>query len=237
MNTDLARAIAITVTYIDHRDAVLDKLHTYALTGVRAQSLEQDRNTGHSTTPPDDEEPAGPRVSDPTATAARPDPLRQLLDDIARHERRLVDQLNTLIGHPIVATPDQLGLPLRHYRGSHHPTNTTITAAARTLQTALAHTIDAHTTDQTGRSADGDPGCESCARLKTNGTPWWNTPSYNSGDPTDLGGALPAKRSICRTCYRFAIEQEPTRLPTVDELRHRHDDPRGQWPKRYAKTG
>jgi len=233
MKTDIARALAVCSGYLANRPRVLGLLAVYVRDGVRAQDCEGSRSTGHAII--QDPDGARPTVSDPTGeTASHPDDIRVLLDDIARAESRLVAAANRLIGHSLITSPTRAGQVLDHYRPTDDHTSRQIRDAAAVFGRAMAHTVDANTVPPAGQSADGAPGCGSCARLKTEGHPWWNDPGYNSGRPTDLAGLLDTKVKLCRTCYRFTIAQDPVRLPTRKELAHRRSDPRGRWPVRHA---
>jgi len=230
--SDFDRALAVCLAYLSHRAEVRSRLLTYVNDGVRAQNTEGSRSTGHAIT--QDPDGARPTVSDPTGEQAwRRDGFRSLLDDVDQAEAKLLLAANRIIGHAMLHDPIKAGEVLARYRPCDKVTVSHVRAASKPLQAALAHTIDQSTKDVAGKSADGDPGCESCARLKVDGVPWWNVPSYSKGNPTDLGGQLKTKVRLCVPCYRFAINQEPTRLPSVAELKHRHSDPRGHWPKRH----
>lgn len=64
-----------------------------------------------------------------------------------------------------------------------------------------------------GVARDGDPGCQSCARLEVDDgsggkRPWWTEPLYNQGRPTDLGGQLPTRLLLCKECYAWALNHD-----------------------------
>lgn len=228
--TDLDRALDICRVFLANREKVRGLLLTYLNDGIRAQSCEQSRSTGHAIV--QDPDGARPSVSDPTGEASyRPDGFRQLLEDTEASERRLMDSANRLIGHPMLTQPSQLPQILDAYRQSDDLLNRLIRSAAEVFRRALATTIDGNTRDVAGKSADGRPGCESCSRLKVDGVSWWADCGYLDGKPTDIKGRLKKKLRLCVPCAKFVGVND--RLPSVTELKHRHDDPRGHWPKRH----
>lgn len=223
----IERPLAICVEYYARRPGVRSRLEEQVNSGLKAQRLDQTRDV--ISVPRDDEEPdAGPRITDTTGEAAiRTDRARRMLAELDHAENALLTDANRLIGHPI-ATHANLTLVLGHHG---HLIAGTVKQSARVFDRALGETLGRRKPDA-GKAHDGLPGCSSCNRLKVNGQPLWSDPTYKHGNPTDLGGILPRKMAICWTCYRFIVETD--RLPTVDELKHRHDHPRGHWPKRYA---
>lgn len=223
--------LKICVEYLARRPGVRSRLEEQVNSGLKAQNLEQTRDV--LSVPRDDEEPdAGPRITDHTGEAAiRTDRARRMLAELDHAENVLLTEANRLIGHPI-ATNANLALVLGHHG---YLIERTVKQAARTFDRALGETLGRRKPDA-GKAHDGLPGCQSCARLVINRQPWWSDPNYSAGKPTDLGGMLTEKLRLCRACQRFAVNQEPTRLPTVAELQHRKSDPRGQWPRRYAQV-
>ena len=227
----IERPLAICVEYYARRPGVRSRLEEQVNAGLKAQRLDQTRDV--ISVPRDDEEPdAGPRITDTTGEAAiRTDRARRMLAELDHAENALLTDANRLIGHPI-ASHANLTLVLGHHG---HLIAGTVKQSARVFDRALGETLGRRKPDP-GKAHDGLPGCQSCARLVVNRQPWWSDPNYAAGNPTDLGGMLTEKVRLCRACQRFAVNQEPTRLPTVAELQHRKSDPRGQWPRRYAQV-
>ena len=226
---DTDKAVAVCVDYLAWRPGIRTRLLAQVDDGMKAQDLEGTRTTAISYER-DEAGEKGPRVTDTTGdTAIRPDRARLLLAELDRAERALVLEANILAGHPIVAMADLLPFlgPLARVCPGR------VRSSARTFNVAIGETYGRHRPDP-GKSLDGRPGCQSCARYAVKGTPLFSEPDYNGGRPTDLGGLLASKHALCRACYRFAMNQEPTRLPTVKELAYRADDPRGRWPARHA---
>jgi hypothetical protein len=235
--SDYQRAKKTVLEYLAQRTVVRDQLLRYAGLGIRAQCVEQSRTIGFSYEKVD-EDVSTPRVSDPTGEQSwRPDGMLALLGELDRAETKLAGAMDRLIGHPLVARPDQLAQVLRAYRDGDDATNRLVRDGARVMQRAMSHTIDVNTDPIPGLSVDGAPGCDSCARVKENGRPWWNEPTDQIAQPTTLGDALSKPTRLCRACYRWAISFDPNRLPTLNEVQHRHDDPAGKWPRRYVTPG
>ena len=226
---DTDKAVAVCVDYLAFRPGIRTRLLAQVDDGMKAQDLEGTRTVAISYET-DEAGEKGPRVTDSTGdTAIRPDRARLLLSELDRAERALILEANILAGHPIVAMCDLLAFldPLARTAPGR------VRSSARVFDRAIAETYGRHRPDP-GKSLDGRPGCQSCARYAVKGTPLFSEPDYNGGRPTDLGGLLATKHALCRACYRFAMNQEPTRLPTVKELAYRADDPRGRWPTRHA---
>lgn len=230
---DTDKAVAVCVDYLAWRPGIRTRLLAQVDDGMKAQNLEGTRTTGIHIPEEGEEvaEPdAGPRVTDTTGeTAIRWDKARLLLTELDRAERALILEANILAGHPIAAMCDLLGFlgPLARTSPGR------VRSSARVFNIAIGETYGRHRPEP-GKALDGRPGCQSCSRYAVKGTPLFSEPDYNGGRPTDLGGLLASKHALCRACYRFAMNQEPTRLPTVKELAYRNDDPRGRWPTRHA---
>ena len=226
---DTEKAVEAVKTYLRIRPAIRSRLYAQADDGLKAQDLEGTRTTAISYER-DEAGEKGPRVTDTTGdTAIRPDRARLLLAGLDRAERALILEANILAGHPIAAMCDLLGFlgPLARTSPGR------VRSSARVFNIAIGETYGRHRPEP-GKALDGRPGCQSCSRYAVKGTPLFSEPDYNGGRPTDLGGLLASKHALCRACYRFAMNQEPTRLPTVKELAYRNDDPRGRWPTRHA---
>lgn len=252
--SDMDKAIATCITYFAYRPGIRRRLAALVGEGMRAQSLEQDRATGSATSVfcwfHGDEvghchkmgrcavhrlacqcKPRLPCQGEPVHSATDVagesgvgfDHFRRLLADVDRAEQLLAHA----VGDRIPATYPEIVEAL-----SVDPPSVT-RKAANAFSKAIAATR-APGEPPVGLAADGAPGCQSCARLKVDGVPLWSNPDYAKGEPTDLGGALKRKIRCCRACMRFAVNQDPTRLPSVAELQHRHDDPRGHWPTRHG---
>ena len=227
----IERPLAICVEYYARRPGVRSRLEGQVNSGLQAQRHDQTRDV--ISVPRDDEEPdAGPRITDTTGEAAiRTDRARRMLAELDHAENALLTDANRLIGHPI-ASHANLTLVLGHHG---HLIAGTVKQSARVFDRALGETLGRRKPDP-GKAHDGLPGCQSCARLVVNRQPWWSDPNYAAGDPTDLGGMLAEKVRLCRACQRFAVNQEPTRIPNVAKLAQRKTNPRGQWPRRYAEA-
>lgn len=226
---DTEKAVEAVKTYLLMRPGIRSRLYAQVDDGLKAQDLEGTRTTAISYER-DEAGEKGPRVTDTTGdTAIRPDRARLLLAELDRAERALILEANILAGHPIAAMCDLLGFlgPLARTSPGR------VRSSARVFNIAIGETYGRHRPEP-GKALDGRPGCQSCSRYAVKGTPLFSEPDYNGGRPTDLGGLLPSKHALCRACYRFAMNQEPTRLPTVKELAYRNDDPRGRWPTRHA---
>lgn len=196
--------------------------------GLRAQTLEATRQSGHSVV--EDEDTSVPTVSDRTGEAAiRSDRARRLLAELDQAEGDLIAATAAISSEPVV----NYAVLLRSVHQLSRLLGPALHRSAATFDRALGEVLG-KARPQADRSMDGDPGCQCCGRLKIKGVPWWNQPNYYQGNPTDLGGILKAKLRLCRGCMRFIVEFD--RLPTLAELRHKHDDPRGRWPRRYAKA-
>jgi len=224
---DTDKAVAVCVDYLAFRPGIRTRLLAQVDDGMKAQDLEGTRTVAISYET-DEAGEKGPRVTDSTGdTAIRPDRARLLLSELDRAERALILEANILAGHPIVAMCDLLGFltPLARTAPGR------VRSSARVFDRAIAETYGRHKPDA-GKSADGEAGCSSCARLKVNGTPWWSPVSYNRGRPTDLGGMLPSKVLLCKSCRDF-ICRDPdattVTMPSEIELRQKHDS--GKWPK------
>lgn len=227
--SDLDRATSIVCEYLAKRPGIRSRLTEQVDSGMKAQDLEGTRSTGITV----DTEEKGPRVTDTTGEAAiRTDRARRLLAELDAAEGDLLLDANRLIGHPMTSFAHLTEVVVKHG----FLMASVVKQSARVFDRALGE-VFGRKRPAPGQAHDGLDGCQSCARLKVNGVPWWNEPNYAKGNPTDLGGGLERKLRICRACQRFAVEQEPTRLPTVAELKHRHEDPAGRWPKRYATPG
>jgi hypothetical protein len=245
--SDYDKALHVCLEYFAHRPGVRARLTDQTNSGLRAQSLEQDRSSGLVREVRCDQherpiwkchekhlpcEAGQPLHTDRTGEAGTStDPARRLLMDLDRAENALLTDANRLIGHPIASYATLTQVLVRHG----HLISCTVRKSARVFDSALGETLGRRKPDP-GKAHDGLPGCQSCARLVVNRQPWWSDPNYAAGNPTDLGGMLTEKVRLCRACQRFAVNQEPTRLPTVAELAHRKSDPRGQWPRRYAQV-
>lgn len=224
---DIDKALAVVAEYLSRRPLVRRRLAEQVNAGLRAQALEVTRQSGHSIV--EDEDTSVPAVSDRTGEAAiRTDRARRMLADLDRAEQELVAATAALAG---VASDNAALLVSVHVWA--RPLGPTLHRSAAVMDRILGEVLGRRR-PQVDRSMDGDPGCQSCGRLRVKGVPWWNEPNYYDGNPTDVGGILKAKLKLCRGCMRFVVEFD--RLPTVQELRHKHDDPRGRWPKRYAKA-
>lgn len=226
---DTEKAVEAVKTYLLMRPGIRSRLYAQVDDGLKAQDLEGTRTTAISYER-DEAGEKGPRVTDTTGdTAIRPDRARLLLAELDRAERALILEANILAGHPIAAMCDLLGFlgPLARTSPGR------VRSSARVFNIAIGETYGRHRPEP-GKALDGRPGCQSCSRYAVKGTPLFSEPDYNGGRPTDLGGLLASKHALCRACYRFAMNQEPTRLPTVKELAYRNDDPRGRWPTRHA---
>ena len=229
---DTEKAVEAVKTYLLMRPGIRSRLYAQVDDGLKAQDLEGTRTTAISYER-DEAGEKGPRVTDTTGdTAIRPDRARLLLAELDRAERALVLEANILAGHPIVAMADLLAFlgPLARVCPGR------VRSSARTFNIAIGETYPTNKPDP-GTSLDGLPGCQVCARLVVNRVPWFNDPNYRDGKPTDLGGLIPKKLRLCRACKTFIVQQEPSRLPTVQELQYRHDHDRGHWPKRYVPAG
>lgn len=234
MSANLERATAIVCEYLAKRPGVRSRLNQQTNNGLKAQSLEQTRDVISVSGDEDeeDEEAGGPRITDRTGeTAIRSDRARRMLSELDAAETSLISAANVLIGHPMTSFSELTTMVVRH--GYLFPSQ--IRAAAQVFDRVLGEVLGRKRPDP-GKAADGRPGCSSCARLVLNRVPWFSEPTYNKGNPTTLNGELSKAVKLCDPCFRFAIAQEPTRLPTVAELRHRHDHPRGHWPRQYAPT-
>lgn len=228
--SDTEKATAITLQFLAYRPGVRSRLTDAIDLGVRAQALEGDRTSGH-TTVTDENGYTIPAVSDPTGeTAVSEDRARTLLRDLDRAEDRLLRAMYRLCGHPIadMASAAQV---LCAYTGKDQPTNRALKGCAQVFDRVIAETYS-RWKPKAGESADGEPGCQSCGRLKVDGVPYWSPPSYNRGNPTDLGGMLPSKALLCKPC-RDWICRDPDatvyRYPTADQLRVKRKT--GRWPK------
>lgn len=228
---DTDKAVAVCVDYLAWRPGIRTRLLAQVDDGMKAQNLEGTRTTGIHIPEEGEEvaEPdAGPRVTDTTGeTAIRWDKARLLLTELDRAERALILEANILAGHPIVAMCDLLAFldPLARTAPGR------VRSSARVFDRAIAETYGRHRPDP-GKSADGEAGCQSCSRLKVNGVPWWSPVSYNRGKPTDLGGMLPTKVLLCKSCRDFICrdpDASSLSMPTEIELRQKHDS--GKWPK------
>lgn len=204
--------------HLRRRGLLLDAAEGEDQANPGAQSFEQDRTSGHSTVKFCWEHELDPSechrrdrfIGDTTMTAeeraALPpakrtpcvgDPIPMATDTVgelvvaygARRARQMVDVVFSIEAQVISATLqldriyDRL-LPVAHVELS--------------LPKATA--------------ADGDPGCESCARLNlgTDSRPrgWWNEANYNRGNPTNFGGALPDRMRLCRACAEWALDHD-----------------------------
>lgn len=231
MSGDTTKAVAVCCDYLAFRPGIRTRLLAQVDDGMKAQDLEGTRTTAISYDRDEDGE-KGPRITDTTGeTAIRPDRARLLLGELDRAERSLIIEANIVAGHPIVTMAGLLCFlePIARTAPGR------VRQSARVFDRAIAETYGRHRPDP-GKSVDGRPGCQSCARYAIKGVPLFSEPDYNSGNPTNLGGLLATKHALCRACYRFAMNQEPTRLPTVKELAYRNDDPRGRWPTRHAEA-
>ena len=224
---DTEKAVEAVKTYLLMRPGIRSRLYAQVDDGLKAQDLEGTRTTAISYER-DEAGEKGPRVTDTTGdTAIRPDRARLLLAELDRAERALILEANILAGHPIVAMCDLLAFldPLARTAPGR------VRSSARVFDRAIAETYGRHRPDP-GKSADGEAGCQSCARLKVNGVPWWSPVSYNRGKPTDLGGMLPTKVLLCKSCRDFICrdpDASSLSMPTEIELRQKHDS--GKWPK------
>lgn len=225
--TDTDKAVNICRTYLAWRPGIRTRLLAQVDDGMKAQNLEGDRNTAVSYSADEDGE-KGPRITDTTGeTAIRPDRARLLLAELDRSERSLTAEACVLASHPIVQPGDLL--PWLPTLARTAPGR--VRQAATVFNRAIGEVYGRHQPDP-GKSADGEAGCQSCARLKVNGTPWWSPVSYNRGRPTDLGGMLASKVLLCKSCRDFICrDPDATTLtmPSEIELRQKHDT--GKWPK------
>ncbi len=91
------------------------------------------------------------------------------------------------------------------------------------------------------RSADGEPGCESCWTIGLWSPPYrvpWREPK--PANTTGTGGAFqwhdpgeadePDTTTLCRPCYERAVATGHP--PTKADVEHKRDHPRGRWPAR-----
>ena len=104
-------------------------------------------------------------------------------------------------------------------RSIHDDTDTLMTIASK-------RTAHQATPRDRRTSADGEQGCEACAKVSL-----WS-PVYGTSwqPPRDHAGAtVPDPVELCRACYRRAMTTG--QVPTTDELEHKRDHPRGHWPK------
>ncbi len=227
--SDLDRAVSICAEYLGYRPKIRRRLGEQVNAGLKAQNLEQSCNV-ISNPDREDQEAGGPRVTDITGESAiRSDRARRLLSELDSAEGDLILAANRLVGHPMVSHANLVMVLHRHG----YLIAPQVKSSARVFDRALGEVLG-RKAPKAGRAHDGKPGCGSCARLVLDRQPWWQDPTYRDGTPTDLGGILPRKMSLDFGCYRFIIENE--RLPTVAELRHRRDDPRGHWPKKHVTT-
>lgn len=167
-----------------------------------AQSFEQDRTSGHSTVLFCWEHELDPR------DCPAPDPRKPGLPP-CRIEP--VPMATDTVGELVVA------LGPRKARGVLEIVNaaeTQVIKAARQLDMIYERVTSPLGNPHLPKpaAADGDPGCESCARLNL-GTenrprPWWNIPDYNRGKPTNFGGALPHKMLLCQACAKWALDHD-----------------------------
>ncbi len=241
---DLTQAASILDRYLTNRARLHGALDELAEDGIRAADYTPSMARVFD---PDKPPPDPPPRPDPTGeTAIHDDRARRLRSELDQAETRLLMAIRTLQRAPHPAPRlDQIPAvvkalaQVRRNDPTFRRARTQIDGAAQTFWRISVEVLDARTpkpSDLAHLAQDGEAGCECCARLVLNGVPWWNEPTYRQGQPTDLGGLLAERILLCWTCYRFAVEQEPTRLPTVKELAHRHADPRGRWPKRHAKA-
>lgn len=225
--SDLSKATTIVVEYLARRPGVRNRLTDQVDAGMKAQNLESDRGSGHSTVVDEETAESVPTVSDTTGEAAiRIDRARRLLSELDAAESSLLTAANTLIGHPMLDFAELTVVVVRH--GQLIPGE--VKGSARVFDRALGEVLGRRKPDP-GKSHDGRPYCQSCARCKEG--EWFSEPNYYGGKPTDLAGQLPRKLRLCRTCVRFceglAKAGLAVRLPSRDELRHFRKH--GKWPK------
>lgn len=226
--SDLDKATRICCEYLARRPGIRGRLTDQVDAGLRSQDIEGTRSVGVTI----DDEEKGPRVTDTTGEAAiRVDRARRLLSELDHAESDLLTAANTLIGHPMLDFSELTTVIVRHGQ----LIASDIKKSAKTFDRALGEVLGRKKPDP-GKAHDGRPGCGCCARLVVNRIPWFSEPTYNKGNPTDLGGQLPKPYRLCDPCYRHAIKQEPTRLATVAELKHRYHDPRNNWPPERTKA-
>lgn len=234
MSIDLVKSAEEVLTFFAYRPGIRRRLVDSLELGIRGQHLESDRTTGHTTVLDENGVPM-PAVVDTTGEAAiSRDDARVLLAEVDRAERDIVLVSMRITGQPNLTST----IPAVIYRYAEGPDSLgvggTIKRCGSVFARATGDTVKRRKlkpSDLSHLAADGEPGCQSCARyVKPDGIRLWNHPGYNEERPTDLGGALPRRVLLCRPCYRFAVEQDPIRLPSVKELAARHQDPRGRWP-------
>jgi hypothetical protein len=225
--SDTDRAVKVAWEYLAHRPGVRSRLTDQVDTGMRAQALEQTRSTAVISERDDEEGDRGPRITDTTGEAAiRVDAARRLLVELDRAERTLTTEAHRLYGPPIGTFADLAAIldvlarccPAQLRR------------SASVFDRALAETYSRHRPDP-GKSADGEAGCDSCARLKVKGVPWWSPRSYNRGRSTDFAGRLRVAVHLCKSCRDFICrdpDAEVYHLPNVDQLTEKRET--GKWP-------
>lgn len=101
-----------------------------------------------------------------------------------------------------------------------------VRAAMHQMLRALHHAVTelARAQQLTARprhdGADGEPGCQSCARTtRSDGTPRWEPPYTRR--PSDCGGRLPEAQHLCRWCWDAVAQLG--RLPTRAEVAAHHE--------------
>jgi hypothetical protein len=217
---NLEQAIRTITTHCHNRTALLAELDQQTDTGIRAAAYDTDGPSAGTDQPP---------RPDPTGeTATRPDRARTLRNQLLPAEANITytTAAYTRLIPPNIHTAANA---LPHI----NPTNQDahrIDHAAQTIQRITVETLNTRPPtpkDLAHLAADGQPGCQSCARIK-----WWNDPNYNTGRPTNLGGLLPEPWLLCRPCQTFTINND--RPPTRNELDHRRNNPRGHWPTRHT---
>ena len=109
-------------------------------------------------------------------------------------------------------------------RAAHHDHSTHLARSihddADTLRKIVSKRTPRPALDHDRRiAADGEPGCESCWRIK-----WWS-PIYRPWRQGTLGKTV----SLCRPCYERAIADGV--LPSVEDVEHKRDH--GKWRRRH----
>lgn len=215
-------AAGALVAHLAQRDRLLAGMHAEASAQPGAQGFEQDRVTGHETHLfcwEHEQDPADCHHQGRWAGDTLPH-----ADTVAKTARR------PCTGQPIPAAADPTGeLAARQARHSDPAL-----AAERELERLEAQVVKAVEKIQAIRdeyapapaqlptkvvlasvSHDGEPGCESCARLilgqDGDRRPLWSEPNYNRGEPTNLGGALERRMRLCRPCAEWALNHSHDR--------------------------
>lgn len=207
----VAWAAAELAAHLAHRDRLITVLLDDDPATPGAQSLEQDRVAGHSTVLWCEEhelDPADCRRLGRWAGDTTPDFVPDMAAALPCR------------GLPMPVATDTVGELVVSGRSSRARSVLAMIDAAETqLVRAVEQLVGLHdrfgpaptqpaAAVVQGVSRDGEPGCQSCARLHVNGRPWWNDPLYNQSRPTNLGGALPTKVLLCKECYGWALNHD-----------------------------